>query len=327
MVNPLTVSVPQARAPVHHQGAPGQAPTPVDEGKGYTGPLLFLRWHQAILDEVKAGRLSTAAGHLAGVLAAHFRTKTEECAVGERTLRKLTGRRTVKRDRDELVAGGWLEAVVGVYHSPTSYRLALPDHLAATVVAQGSHKRARIRHTPVREYDTPTNAQRARIRHETNGATNGANAAGASRTGCGNLNEVEAGRRLRKAVGRRFADLAIEEVNARLTHGEPVLSQWGLARQLAECYAGRCRDRSHSDLHGLEAIAYHAARRRDWEQEARGADARRRGATFTLPEDDPVEEVRRRQLEALARFDTSTPSTGASAEATVEGLTAGGDTR
>jgi len=336
MVNPLPVSVPQTGAPVHDIPTPPQAAGP----KRYTGPVLFLRWCQAILEEVKAGHLSTAAGHLAGVLAAHYRTKAEteaetkeravrgrplrerECAVGERTLRKLTGRQSVKRYRDELEAAGWLKVEPGDIDTTTIFRLAVPPHIDLTKLAHNSHTRARSALTPVRGESTRTLAQRARSALITNGLTNGTDVAGAGRTRCVNLNEEEEARRrrnLRKAVGEERAHLALLEVDARLEHGEPVLSRWTLARVLGDCYAGRCRNRTHSDLHGAEAIAYHASRRRDWEQEQRAAAARQRGPTATIPDDDPIEEARRRQVEALTHFDT-----GSSGEVTVEGFEAEG---
>ena len=318
MSEPIDVSVSQTGAPVHDIPTPPQAAGP----KRYTGPVLFLQWLQAVLEEVKAGRLSPAAGHLAAVLAAHYRNPTEECAVGERAVRKMTGRRTVKRTRDELVAAGWLEVQVGKYHNPTRYRLSVPPHIDLTKSAHNLHKRARRRHTPVRGGDTPTLAQRARVRHETNSSSNGTDVAGAGRTRYVNLNEEEEARRrrsIRKAVGENRAHLALLEVDARIAHGELVLSRWTLARVLGDCYAGRCRNRTHSDLHGAEAIAYHASRRRDWEQEQRAAAARQRGPTATIPDDDPIEEVRRRQVEALTHFDT-----GSSGEVTVEGFEAEG---
>lgn len=119
--------------------------------------------------------------------------------------------------------------------------------------------------------------------------------AGARRTSDLSIDEVEAGRRLRKAVGRQWADLALEEVRAREVHGLPVLSRWALAREIAECYRGQCRDRCHSELHGPEALSYHAGRRADWEQEAR---TRHRGPTSTLDQDDDGLEAERRRQHA-----------------------------
>ena len=287
-----------------------------DPAERYTGPVLFLRWLVTILEEVAAGRLSPAAGHLAGVLAAHYQNRTEACELGERTLRKLTGRRTVKRTRNELEAAGWLTSTVGVYHSPTAYRLAVPPHLDLTKTAQSSHKRARKRHASVRGDDTPTNAQRARVRHETNSKTNETNDGGARRTAKDlTLNEEEARRSLRKAVGRVWAERAEQEVRARLEHDHPVLRPfWSEARAIAECYRNRCRTPG-CELHGIDAYDYHVARRGKWADESlalRARSARRRGPSYVLPESDDIEDIegsRRRQLEALRTYNAGAAET------------------
>ena len=78
---------------------------------------------------------------------------------------------------------------------------------------------------------------------------------------------------LRKAVGKRIANAAVEEVEFRMRHTEVagrVRRPAALARTIADCYAGRC-SRNHSSLHGEEALRYHQARRADLAQERRAA--------------------------------------------------------
>lgn len=78
-------------------------------------------------------------------------------------------------------------------------------------------------------------------------------------------------KQLRKAVGKRMANAAIEEVEFRMQHPEVasrVRRPATLARTIADCYAGRC-SRNHSSLHGEEALRYHQARRADIAQEHR----------------------------------------------------------
>jgi hypothetical protein len=81
------------------------------------------------------------------------------------------------------------------------------------------------------------------------------------------FNDATRVKNLRKAVGRHAADAAIDEVAFRLEHpgaAGAVSEPWALARAIGECYAGRCRDDSHSELHGGSAKDYHRGRRADF---------------------------------------------------------------
>jgi hypothetical protein len=110
--------------------------------------------------------------------------------------------------------------------------------------------------------------------------------------------------RLHRAVGTKAAADAIAEVHFRIAHPEvagPVERPAGLAREIGECYRGRCRKKEHGNLHGDAARDYHRGRRADFELKNR-AEGRRRRARTTDPDHD-FEDERRRQLAALAAFE------------------------
>ena len=113
------------------------------------------------------------------------------------------------------------------------------------------------------------------------------------------LIEINKTRSLRKAVGRQAADDATTEVTDRIQRGEAVERRWALAREIGECYRGRCRNRSHAGLHGAEALTYHKARRADTAQEDRAQRAQGR-----VPRSEPdahFELEKRRQLAEMTR--------------------------
>jgi hypothetical protein len=266
-------------------------------------PVAHLQWLQrAVYPMVESDELSTDAGKLAGLLAPYFDNTTRDCRKGDRALHRLFGCRpaTLRRARQELVAAGLLEVEVGTERTATTYRrsAAPATHPRRTKSAPAPNH---VTHPAPNQVHAPSAPRLTTSRGTSSYLSERltAGAEGARRTSHETLDEVEAGRRLRKAVGRQWADLALEEVEARIAHGEPVLSKPGLARELAECYRGNCRKPGHSELHGAEAVAYHAARRRDWAQEVRAKAARTRGPTSALADDDDLEERRRRQIDQL----------------------------
>lgn len=119
------------------------------------------------------------------------------------------------------------------------------------------------------------------------------------------LDDAGKAKNLRKALGKDTATEAMEEVAFRLRHPEaagPVSEPWALARTIGECYASRCRDLSHSELHGHEAMSYHRGRRIDFESESRGRQADvDRGSTYEdeISSSHDFDEARERQKEAL----------------------------
>ena len=110
---------------------------------------------------------------------------------------------------------------------------------------------------------------------------------------------------LRQAVGRKAADDAIAEVEFRIAHPEvagEVTTPDGLAREIGECYRGRCRKPDHSDLHGTAARDYHRGRRADFEQAERETTARAR-QQIAADLDDDLDSRRDRYRDGLARFE------------------------